>query len=221
MLLIVGLGNPGSAYAGHRHNVGFMVVDAIARAYRFGAAKKKFQGVVSEGTIEGARGDKKALILKPATYMNLSGDAVQAAMQFYKLSLDDIVVFHDEIDLAPGKMRVKRGGGDAGNNGLRSITAALGPDYRRVRIGVGHPGHKDLVARYVLHDFSKADREWLDPLIDAMVEAMPSLADGDDAGFMNKVALILRPPEKKPMPDELKKDAKKAPEKNGGPRGNS
>ena len=209
MLLIVGLGNPGSAYAGHRHNVGFMVVDAMARAYGFGTAKKKFQGIVSEGSIDGARGDKKALILKPATYMNLSGDAVVAAMQFYKLSLDDLVVFHDEIDLAPGKVRVKRGGGDAGNNGLRSITAAIGPDYRRVRIGVGHPGHKDLVPRYVLHDFSKADREWLDPLIPAMVEAMPFLADGDDAGFMNKVALILRPPEKKPMPEDLKKKIEK------------
>lgn len=209
MLLIVGLGNPGSAYAGHRHNVGFMAVDAIARSYGFGAAKKKFQGIVSEGTIAGARGDKKALILKPATYMNLSGDAVIAAMQFYKLAQSDLVVFHDEIDLAPGKMKVKRGGGDAGNNGLRSITAAIGADYRRVRIGVGHPGHKDLVARYVLHDFHKSEHsEWLDPLIGAMVEALPALADGDDAGFMNKVALILNPQEKKEKPADLKSTKK-------------
>ncbi len=200
MLLIVGLGNPGPQYAGHRHNAGFMVLDAIARAHRFGPWRRKFEGDLSEGAL----GGEKALLLKPMTYMNESGRSVQAAVQFYKISLDDLVVVHDELDLQGGKIRMKRGGGDAGHNGLRSITAALGSDYRRLRIGIGHPGVKELVAGYALHDFSKAERQWLDPLIDAIAESAPLLADGDDQGVMNRVAVLTRPSEPKSKPETTK-----------------
>ncbi len=194
MLLLVGLGNPGPAYAGHRHNVGYMAVDEIVRRHSFGAFRSRFQGVVSEGTVDGV----KVLALKPTTYMNESGRSVAAAARFYKLDPADVLVVHDDLDLAPGKVRVKTGGGIAGHNGLRSIRAHIGPDFRRLRIGIGHPGHKDRVTPYVLHDFAKADREWLEPLLDAVATAFPLLAKGDGAAFMSRVALILNPPPPKP-----------------------
>ena len=187
-LLIAGLGNPGEKYAGHRHNVGFMAVEAIAGKHRFAAWRQRFHGYISEGTLAG----RKTLLLKPMTYMNESGRSVGEAVRYLKLPLDSVVVIHDELDLAPGKLRAKQGGGDAGHNGLRSITAAISPDYRRVRIGIGHPG-KPAVLAYALHDFSKADREWLNPLLEAVAEAAPCLAADDDAGFMNKVALLTKP----------------------------
>ena len=202
-LLIAGLGNPGEKYARHRHNVGFMAADAIAERYRFGPFRPRYHGAVSEGVL----GGRKTLILKPMTYMNESGYAVGAAMRYLKLPPSAVVVVHDEVDLVPGKMRAKSGGSDAGHNGLRSITAVIGPDYRRVRIGVGHPGSPDRVPSYVLHDFAKADQEWLKPLIAAIVEAAPYLAADDDPGFMNRVALLTKPPKPpKPAPQEKKPD---------------
>jgi PTH1 family peptidyl-tRNA hydrolase len=209
MLLLVGLGNPGAGYQGHRHNVGFMAVDAVARAHSFGAPRLRFRGEVREGTLTSAKGSTKTLILKPMTYMNESGNAVREAVDFFKLELSDVVVIYDEIDLAPGKLRAKAGGGNAGHNGLRSISAHIGNDYRRVRIGVGHPGIKELVHMHVLHDFAKSDREWLDPLIDAIAQAAPYLADGDDAGFMNKVALLTAPPKPEPKSKEPKENKEK------------
>lgn len=197
MLLLVGLGNPGARYARHRHNIGFMVADAIARAHGFGAWRNRFSGLVSEGRL----GAERVLLQKPQGYMNLSGHAVAEAARFYKIPPGDIVVCHDEIDLAPGKVRIKTGGGVAGHNGLRSIAGQLGsPDFRRVRLGVGHPGHKDRVHGHVLGDFGAADREWLDPLLDAVAAAAPLIAAGDDAGAMNKIALLTRPA--KPEPPE-------------------
>src|SRR3954468_2602697 len=162
-LLIVGLGNPGENYARHRHNAGFMVLDVLYESYTFAPWRRRFRGALSEGTL----GRRKTYLLKPTTFMNESGRAVQEAAQFFKIPLDAIVVIHDEIDLAAGKLRVKIGGGDAGHNGLRSITAALGADYRRVRVGVGHPGDKERVHGHVLQNFSKADEEWLVPLLSA------------------------------------------------------
>jgi PTH1 family peptidyl-tRNA hydrolase len=194
MRLIVGLGNPGSRYARNRHNIGFMAVDAIARRHRFGAWRAKFQGALAEGTIEGER----VYALKPDTYMNLSGDAVGAAARFYKIDPGEIAVIHDEIDLAPGKLKVKRGGGAAGHNGLRSIDAAIGQDYWRVRLGVGHPGTKELVQPYVLQNFDAEEQEWLAPLLDAVADAAPHLVRDDLPGFTTRVALILKPPPAKP-----------------------
>lgn len=192
MLLFVGLGNPGRQYARQRHNVGFLAVDAIAAAHGFDAWRSKFQAEVSEGRL----GSEKVLLQKPQTYMNRSGHAVAAAARFYKLEPHDIVVWHDEIDLAPGKVRIKTGGGVAGHNGLRSIAEQLGTrDFRRVRIGIGHPGHKDRVTAYVLGDFGAEDRDWLGPLLDALASAAPLIAAGDDAGAMNKIALLTRPTE--------------------------
>jgi PTH1 family peptidyl-tRNA hydrolase len=188
MLLFVGLGNPGSQYVGNRHNIGFMVVQAIAKRHGFAPWRRRFQGVATEGTL----GSERVLLLLPGTYMNESGRAVGEAAHFYKLALDAIVVFHDEIDLAPGKVRVKAGGGIAGHNGLRSITAHVGNDYRRVRIGVGHPGDKDLVHRYVLSDFAKDERDWVAALIDIVADNAGLLAAGQDAAFQNKVHLALR-----------------------------
>jgi PTH1 family peptidyl-tRNA hydrolase len=188
-ILIAGLGNPGAQYALNRHNAGFILADAIHAEYGFGPFRAKFEGLVSEGALAG----RKTFLLKPQTYMNDSGRSVSAALNFFKLPLEALVVAHDEIDLAAGKLKVKTGGGDAGQNGLRSITAALGPDYRRVRIGIGHPGHKDRVTGHVLQNFSKDDLTWFKPMLDAMVEAAPLLAKDDDAGFMSKVALLLRP----------------------------
>ncbi len=195
-LLIAGLGNPGVEYARNRHNAGFMAVDVIHENYAFGPWRRRFQGAVSEGKL----GGRKTYLLKPMTYMNDSGISVAAAAQFFKLRNAAIVVMHDEIDLAAGKLRAKTGGGDAGHNGLRSITAAIGPDYRRVRIGVGHPGEKARVHGHVLNNFSKADEAWLVPLLSAIAEAAPHLAKDDDAGFMNRVAVILKPPSKRESP---------------------
>lgn len=192
-LLIAGLGNPGSQYAKNRHNAGFLVVDALHAHYKFGPWKVRFEGYLSEGTLAG----RKTYLLKPQTYMNLSGNSVGPALRFFKLPLEALVVIHDEIDLAAGKIKVKIGGGDAGQNGLRSITATLGPDYRRVRLGIGHPGEKSMVSGHVLQNFSKDDIAWLKPLVEAMVEAAPLLAEDDDAGFMSKVALLLKPPANK------------------------
>jgi PTH1 family peptidyl-tRNA hydrolase len=188
-LLIAGLGNPGAQYARHRHNAGFIVVDELHAHYRFGPWKAKFDGLLSEGKL----GGRKTYLLKPQTYMNDSGASVAPALRFFKLPLSGLVVIHDEIDLAAGKLKVKSGGGDAGQNGLRSITAALGPDYRRVRLGIGHPGDKARVTGHVLQNFSKDDIDWLRPLVGAMVEAAPLLAADDDAGFMSKVALLIKP----------------------------
>ncbi len=190
MKLIVGLGNPGAKYARNRHNIGFMVLDAIAADHGFPAWKSKHNGVVSEGRFGSAR----AVLLKPETYMNKSGDSVGAAMRFYKLAPEDVIVFHDEIDLAPGKVRWKMGGGHAGHNGLRSVHAHIGADYGRVRLGVGHPGHKDAVPGYVLRDFPKADQGWLDDVLRGCADGAPHLVAGDSARFMNAVALRVNPP---------------------------
>ena len=192
-LLIVGLGNPGPAYAANRHNIGFMAVDAVAARYRFAPFRGKFQGQLSDGILAG----RPILLLKPMTYMNVSGQAVAAAASFYKIPPADILVFHDEIDLAAGKVRVKTGGGHAGHNGLRSLHAHIGPDYRRVRLGVGRPQGKGEVADHVLDNFAKADKVWLEPLLDAIADYVPLLADGDGETFMSKVALALRPPKPK------------------------
>jgi PTH1 family peptidyl-tRNA hydrolase len=200
MLLLVGLGNPGPDRAGNRHNIGFMAADAIHRAHGFAPWRSRFEGHVAEGLLAG----EKTLLLKPMTYMNDSGRSVSKAAGFYKLQPGDIVVLHDELDLVPGKVRVKRGGGTAGHNGLRDIDAAMGPDFRRVRLGIGHPGHKDAVLTYVLKDFAKADRDWLEPLIDAVADAAPYLARGDDAGFATRVALLTQPSKPKPPPKEPK-----------------
>ncbi len=189
MKLLVGLGNPGSKYARHRHNVGYMAADEIAGAYNFGLWRRRFQGEAAEGQVDGV----KCLLLKPTTFMNDSGRSVGEAARFYKIPNDDIIVFYDELDLKPGKIRVKTGGGAAGHNGIKSVAAHLGTDFTRVRIGIGHPGGKELVYNYVLHDFAAADRDWLDPLLDAVAKTAPFLVAGDQAKFMNEVALLLRP----------------------------
>ena len=191
MLLWVGLGNPEPGMARNRHNIGFMALDVIAARHGFSPWRNRFKGLVSEGSI----GGEKILALKPMTYMNLSGEAVQAASAFYKLPVEAITAFHDELDLVPGKLRVKRGGGAAGHNGLRSIDRQLGsPDYWRVRMGIGHPGSKDRVMPYVLGDFSKGDQEWLLPFLDAIADAAPMLAAGRTAEFMTRVAFLTQPP---------------------------
>jgi len=189
MKLFVGLGNPGAKYAGNRHNVGFMALDEIVRANGFAEWRSKFQGQWVQGNL----GGEKVVLLKPETFMNNSGQSVGAAMRFFKLSAEDITVFHDEIDLAPGKVRVKKGGGHAGHNGLRSIHAHVGEAYGRVRIGVGHPGHKDRVPSYVLNDFAKADQGWLDDVIRGIGEGAADLAKGDDGRFMNAIAKRIAP----------------------------
>lgn len=190
MKLIVGLGNPGGKYARNRHNIGFMAVDRIATDHGFAAWKGKHQGSISEGRF----GSDRAVLLKPETFMNNSGQSVQAAMRFYKLEPSDVIVLHDEIDLAPGKVKHKVGGGHAGHNGLRSIHAHVGPEYARVRLGVGHPGHKDRVPSYVLHDFAKADDDWLDDVLRGISDGAAHLVAGDAAKFMNAVALRVNPP---------------------------
>lgn len=186
MLLFVGLGNPGAQYGGNRHNIGFMAMDGIAASHAFPPFRAKFQGEISEGRI----GGRKIVLLKPMTYMNNSGQSVKAAAGFFKVKPDRVVVFHDEIELEPGKVRVKTGGGNAGHNGLKSIQAHLGtPDFRRVRLGVGHPGDKDRVHGHVLSDFSKAERtQWVETLLGAVADHAALLAEGDDAGFMNRLA---------------------------------
>nr|WP_319249454.1 aminoacyl-tRNA hydrolase [uncultured Celeribacter sp.] len=190
MRLFVGLGNPGGKYEKNRHNIGFMALDRIAGDHGFAPWRSKFQGLVSEGRL----GREKVVLLKPQTFMNLSGQAVGEAMRFYKLTPADVVVFHDELDLAPGKLRVKTGGGHAGHNGLRSIHQHIGADYDRVRMGIGHPGHKDRVSGYVLADFAKADQDWLDDVIRGCSDGAAFLADGDSAKFSNAVAQRTAPP---------------------------
>src|SRR3954463_13997222 len=187
MLLFVGLGNPGAKHAGNRHNIGFMVVDAIAKRHGFPPWRRRFQGVATEGTL--AR--EKVLLLLPGTYMNESGRAVAEAMHFYKIPLSDIAVFHDEIELPPAKVRVKVGGGIAGHNGLRSISAHVGNEYKRVRLGVGHPGVKELVHPHVLGDFAKAERPWVEALCDVIAANAELLAMAKDASFQNKVHLAM------------------------------
>ena len=190
MKLFVGLGNPGAGYAGNRHNIGFMAVDRIAADHGFGPWKKAFKGMVADGRL----GDTRVLLLKPDTFMNLSGQAVQASMAFHKILPADVVVFHDELDLAPGKIRTKLGGGHAGHNGLRSIHGHIGDAYGRVRLGIGHPGHKDAVAGYVLHDFAKADADWIENLLRGISSGAALLASGEDAKFLNMVAMRMTPP---------------------------
>lgn len=185
MWLLVGLGNPGSKYESNRHNIGFMAVDAIAGAHGIGPFKAKYHGLLAEGRM----GDEKVAILKPQTYMNESGQSVGAAAKFYKIPPERIVVFHDELDLVAAKIRVKKGGGNAGHNGLRSMDAHLGtPDFIRVRLGIGHPGDKDRVHNYVLSDFSKAENEWLKPYLEAVAKHAELLLQGKDNDFMSKVA---------------------------------
>jgi PTH1 family peptidyl-tRNA hydrolase len=206
MKLFVGLGNPGDKYARHRHNVGFMTLERIAERGGFTPWKRRFRGLAAEGELAGER----VLLLKPQTYMNDSGEAVGEAQRYLKIPEGDIVVFHDEIDLAPGRLKVKAGGGNAGHNGLRSLTAHIGNDYVRVRIGVGHPGHKDAVQHYVLRDFTKADREWLEPLLDAIADASGRLAKGEHARFLSDVALALKAADE-PMKSPARPAPRRAP----------
>jgi len=189
MQIFAGLGNPGAKYAGNRHNIGYMAVDRIAAEHGFTPWKTRFQGEVAEGRL----GTDKVLLLKPTTFMNLSGQSVGEAMRYYKLDPADVTVFHDELDLAPGKLRVKTGGGHAGHNGLRSIHQHIGEGYRRVRLGIGHPGRKELVSGYVLQDFAKADQDWLDDLLRGIAEGAPELAAGHPDKFMNAVARRMAP----------------------------
>ncbi|WP_323778035.1 aminoacyl-tRNA hydrolase [Leisingera sp.] len=219
MKLFVGLGNPGPKYERNRHNIGFMALDRIAADHGFSPWKVKFQAMICEGSL----GGEKVLLLKPQTFMNLSGQSVGEAMRFYKLTPADVVVLHDELDLAPGKARMKQGGGHAGHNGLRSIHSHIGADYARVRLGIGHPGHKDAVAGYVLRDFPKADEGWLDDVMRGISDGAAELAKGDGGKFMNAVALRVAPPRssaakpkaeaKKPVQDEPAPDTRSAMEK--------
>lgn len=206
MLLFVGLGNPGTKYAKNRHNIGFMALDRIAEDHGFGPWKQKFQGELCEGRL----GGEKVLLLKPLTFMNLSGQSVGEAMRFYKLTPQDITVFHDELDLAPGKARVKMGGGHAGHNGLRSIHQHIGEQYQRVRLGIGHPGRKELVAHYVLQDFARADAEWLDDLMRGIGDGAPDLAEGRKDRFLNAIAQRMAPAKPaNPKPKTQEKPAEK------------
>ena len=190
MKLLVGLGNPGTKYAHNRHNIGFMAMDQIAADHGFNGWRSKFQGQ----TCDGRFGSERVTLLKPETFMNLSGQSVGEAMRYLKLAPEDVIVFHDEIDLAPGKVRLKTGGGHAGHNGLRSIHGHIGPDYDRVRMGVGHPGHKDAVPGYVLRDFPKADQAWLDDELRGISDGIADLIAGDGPKFLNAIALRVAPP---------------------------
>ena len=205
MHLIVGLGNPGDGYARNRHNIGFMAIDTLAIRHRFPPFRSKFNGLIADGDVDGER----VLLLKPQTFMNRSGDSVAAAVRFYKLAPEDVTIFYDDLDLAPGKVRVKRGGSNGGHNGLRSIDPAIGTNYRRVRLGIGHPGHKDKVTRHVLSDFHKSDEAWLVPLLDAAADNAALLVRGDEAGFMNKVALAVAPARAAPEASEETRPAPK------------
>ncbi len=199
MLLLVGLGNPGASYVNNRHNVGFMAVGEIVRRHCFETYRARFHGRAAAGSVAEAR----VLALKPKTFVNDSGRSVAAAMRYYRLGLRDLIVLHDDLDLRPGKVRVKRGGGNAGHKGLRNIDACVGRDYLRVRIGIGHPGERSRVTRYVLRSFTKADRPWLEATLGAIAEALPLLIDGDESGFMNKITLATAPPTR----EANKKDA--------------
>ena len=203
-VLVVGLGNPGSKYAGNRHNIGFMALDRVAQDTGFGPWRTKFQGELSESRV----GDTRVFLLKPMTYMNESGRAVGEAARFMKVPPSDVIVLHDELDLAPGKVRVKVGGGHAGHNGLRSIHAHLGAEYVRVRLGIGHPGDKAKVAGYVLHDFAKAEEAWLSKVLEGVSDGFGKLVAGDDAGFQNAVALATKPPKPKGGPHQAKAAAR-------------
>ena len=197
MLLLVGLGNPGTGYARNRHNIGFMAADEIVRRHSFSTYRRKFEGQIAEGKLAA----EKVIVVKPNTFMNESGRSVGAAVSFYKLMPENVIVFHDEIDLIAGKIRVKRGGDHAGHNGLRSIHYHIGEDYARVRFGVGHPGHKDRVAGHVLKDFAKSDQDWLGKVLDGAAENIELLIRGDDNEFMNRVALNVKPPTKNEVQD--------------------
>ncbi len=205
MKLIVGLGNPGAKYAANRHNIGFMAVDRIAADHGFSPWRQRFQAEMSEGRL----GSEKVVLLKPLTFMNLSGQSVGEAMRYLKLTPEDVIVIHDELDLAPGKCRVKLGGGHAGHNGLRSIHQHIGENYHRVRLGIGHPGHKDRVAGYVLSDFAKADADWLDDLLRGISDGAAALAAGDGPGFQNVVARRVAPSRNQGAPETVAKPAPK------------
>lgn len=220
MKLFVGLGNPGDKYSGNRHNIGFMAVERIARAHRFSPWRKKFNALVCDGSI----GAVRVTLLKPETFMNDSGRSVGEAMRFLKIEPADVVVFHDELDLMPNKIKVKSGGGNAGHNGLRSISAHIGNEYPRVRIGIGHPGSKDAVVHYVLNDFAKAERAWVSDMLDAISDAAPHLAKGDDARFLTDVARKTQasadePDDQKPAPRIKQADAPAEPAKKPHPAG--
>jgi PTH1 family peptidyl-tRNA hydrolase len=202
MRLLVGLGNPGKQYAFNRHNIGFLAVDALAEHYRFAPWRARFQGVTAEGEIAG----EKIVALKPGTYMNLSGQAVGEAARFYKVAPSDVIVIYDEIELAPGKVKVKQGGGSAGHNGIRSIDEHLGPDYWRVRLGVGRPDAKDKVKGHVLENFAKSDMDWLGQLLNTVCDAAPLLIIGDENKFMTKIALAMNPPPPKPARKEAENE---------------
>ncbi|TQV83544.1 aminoacyl-tRNA hydrolase [Denitrobaculum tricleocarpae] len=219
MLLLVGLGNPGQRYANNRHNIGFMAVDEMVRRHSFGPWRSKFQGQICEGRI----GREKVLILKPETFMNESGRAVGEAIRFYKLETEQVFVVYDEIDLVPGKIKVKKGGGAGGHNGLRSIDAHIGQDYWRVRLGVGHPGDKNLVHSHVLGDFSKADTLWRDKLLDAVAAEISLLLAGESGSFMSRVAQVMNPPRPKPpkpsiSPKPTEASAEGVEERHNGPQ---
>ncbi|GGH08273.1 peptidyl-tRNA hydrolase [Glycocaulis albus] len=194
MLIIAGLGNPESKYLKNRHNAGFMTLDVIAALHGFGPWREKFQSAISEGLVQTISGPKKALLMKPLTYYNNSGLAVRAAADFYRVGPEAVTVFHDELDLAPGKFRLKAGGGHGGNNGIRSIAAHIGPDFRRGRIGIGHPGDKNMVTSYVLSDFPKADAVWFETLTDAIARSFPLLAGGEFDAFQTRVTHLAPAP---------------------------
>ncbi|MES5098760.1 aminoacyl-tRNA hydrolase [Agrobacterium sp. BA1120] len=200
MIIIAGLGNPGTQYAANRHNIGFMAVDALQRLPSFSPWSKKFKAEISEGEIAG----EKVLLMKPLTFMNLSGESVGEAMRFYKVKTGDIIAIHDELDLAPGRARIKIGGGHGGHNGLKSIDAHCGKDYRRLRLGIGHPGDKERVHGHVLGDFAKSDKVWLEPLLDAIADNAEMLVKGEDSQLMNKLALAVG------VKSEIEKEAKPA-----------
>jgi len=205
MKLFVGLGNPGKKYTNNRHNIGFMALNQIASDHSFSPWKNKFQGQITDGKL----GDEKVILLKPETFMNLSGQSVSETIKFYKIKIEDIIVFHDELDLAPAKLRVKISGGHAGHNGLRSIHQHIGADYHRVRMGVGHPGHKDRVANYVLSDFAKSDQNWLQDLLFGISDGAIYLANNDAGKFMNAVAMRTVPQREKPTKSNKERIIKK------------
>ena len=206
MQIFAGLGNPGSSYARNRHNIGFMALDALARRHSFSPWSKKFKAEIAEGDIAGER----VLLLKPQTFMNLSGESVGEAMRFYKVPVSAVLAIHDELDLAPGRARLKIGGGNGGHNGLKSMDAHCGKDYRRLRLGIGHPGSKERVNGHVLGDFAKADQSWLEPLLDAIADHADMLVRGEDSQFLNKLALATGAPPEPETPAKPAKPAKPA-----------